>query len=101
MVMASGPWNFDNLLNLMKPLQQDETPSKVEFLVTPLWVQIYDLPIPAMTKTVGEVVGSKIGKVLVVRTDNAGLGIGSYLRQSESRIQSQQTAANTESTNRC
>lgn len=75
-----GPWNFDNKLILLKHLQMNEAPSEMEFKNVPIWIQIHDLPIHAMTQEMGKLIGSKIGEVIEVKADLDGIGIGNYLK---------------------
>lgn len=78
--MVNGPWNYDNQLLLLKHMQKDESPGKIDFKTAQLWIQIYDLPIHAMTHKIGESIGGKVGRVLEVKTDGDGVGIGSCLK---------------------
>jgi hypothetical protein len=79
-VLIGRPWSFERCLLLVTPLEGDVQPSKLEMNLVPFWVQIHDLPLLYMNREVGECVGGILGSVLLVDTDENGVGWGKSLR---------------------
>jgi len=44
------------------------------------WVRMFNLPLACMSKTMGVQIGSSVGQVEEVETDEDGVGWGEYLR---------------------
>jgi hypothetical protein len=56
------------------------SPSKLNFDTTAFWIRMYDLPLMCMGREMGFKLGSTIGKVEEVKTNDDGVGWGEYLR---------------------
>jgi hypothetical protein len=55
-------------------------PSEIDFDKVAFWVRIYDLPLACMGKEIGRQLGTAIGEVLLVETDEKGAAWGEFLR---------------------
>ena len=73
-VLIGRPWSFERCLLLVTLLEGDVQPSKLEMNLVPFWVQIHDLPLLYMNREVGEGVGGILGSILLVDTDENGVG---------------------------
>lgn len=78
-VINGGPWNFDDRLVLLKPLEKGDKPGRDILFMAEFWLQIYNLPFMSMSDAVGKFIGAKLGQVKEVRTDEEGIGLGSCL----------------------
>ena len=79
-VLIGRPWSFERCLLLVTLLEGDVQPSKLVMNLVPFWVQSHDLPLLYMNREVGERVGGILGSVLLVGTDENGVGWGKSLR---------------------
>ena len=79
-VLIGRPWSFERCLLLVTSLEGDVQSSKLDMNLVPFWVQIHDLPLLYMNREVGEHVGGILGSVLLVDTDENGVGWGKSLR---------------------
>ena len=55
-------------------------PSNLQFEQVALWVRMYDLPLACMGQEVGRQIGSSMGTIEEVETNEEGLGWRKYLR---------------------
>lgn len=60
-VLEEGPWAFDGHILLLKELDPNVQPSKIEFNTTRFWIKIYDLPMSWRNRKFAEHIGNKIG----------------------------------------
>lgn len=79
-VISGGPWNFDDRLVLLKPLERGDKPSRNLLNKAIFWIQIHGLPFMSMSEKVGTLLGKKLGRVIEVKVDDDGFGLGSSLR---------------------
>ncbi|XP_042990668.1 uncharacterized protein LOC122317666 [Carya illinoinensis] len=79
-VLLGRPWSFDRHLVCMKEFEGLLSLSEVRFDSEPFWIQVHNLPFAGMSKEMGILVGSVIGRVLEVETNTEGYGWGGYLR---------------------
>ena len=55
-------------------------PKEIVLKWTPIWVQIYNLPLKSMTRETGMEIGMKIGMVLDVDVPEKGVQLGKFLQ---------------------
>jgi hypothetical protein len=79
-VMVGRPWSYDRTLLILHDFDRKLAPYQMDFSVSPIWVQIHNMPLGCMNQEVGFQIGSMLGKVeeLAVAEDN--VGCGRYLR---------------------
>lgn len=63
-VLAKQPWHMDNTLMVFKKAIGNERIEDLVLNEVPFWVQIHNLELQLLIRYVGELLGSKIGKVL-------------------------------------
>lgn len=49
-MLNNGPWSFDNVKMVLKPIKMGEDPMKAPLNEIDFWIQIYDLPSGLMTE---------------------------------------------------
>jgi hypothetical protein len=54
--------------------------SEYEFRTIPIWTRVYGIPMGAMNKETGDLIGDRIGKTLDVDLDDSGDAMGEYMR---------------------
>ncbi|XP_042952204.1 uncharacterized protein LOC122289286 [Carya illinoinensis] len=79
-VLQGRPWSFDRHLICMKDFKDDLAPNEISFKTEPFWVQLHNVPFAVMNVEQGVKLGSVIGKVHTVETDDQGCGWGRHLR---------------------
>ncbi|KAI8021569.1 hypothetical protein LOK49_LG03G01640 [Camellia lanceoleosa] len=72
-VLQEAPWSIMGNLMILQPLQKGIPAADMEFKWSPFWVQIHGLPLEKMTKTNGEIIGRRIGRLLRVEAHCEGL----------------------------
>ena len=55
-------------------------PSQLEFNQSPFWVQVHEMPLVCMNKSVGTKIGSSMGTLEEINVAGDGMGWGTYLR---------------------
>ncbi|VAI28195.1 hypothetical protein VPH35_088616 [Triticum aestivum] len=76
-----GPWLFNNRdLIVMEDFAARKAIDEYEFKYIPIWVRVYGVPLGALNKEAGEMVGRMIGKVLDMDVDEEGSALTEYLR---------------------
>lgn len=78
--VSEGPWEFGGDLLIVVDLDGSKRLRDLEFIYTPVWIRVFDLPLGMMNEETGKVIGDKVGKALEVETDPDGSAMGSYLR---------------------
>jgi hypothetical protein len=76
-VLEGRPWSFDRYILVLNDFVGTIPPSQMEFLHSPFWVQVHDMPLICMNKEVGTKIGQSLGELVAV--DVAGDG-GSWER---------------------
>jgi hypothetical protein len=71
-ILAGRPWSFDRQIILLNELDGNVPLSQMQFTHSPL--QVHDLPLVCMNKSVGTKIGESLGSLLDV--DVAGDGVG-------------------------
>ncbi|KAL5538756.1 hypothetical protein UlMin_043866 [Ulmus minor] len=79
-VYSGGPWCFQNkLLVLEEPTGVGDF-SKMSFCNSPFWIQLHNIPVFCMSKTVGSILGNMVGTVQEVECNQDGLCLGTFIR---------------------
>ena len=71
-VIKGSPWTFNNHLLVLHKLQKGEDPLKVSLIYSPLWVQLYNVPIGFISKNLAIQMGNFIGEFM--EYDGSSLG---------------------------
>jgi 14-3-3 protein epsilon len=61
-VFQGGPWLFDNHMLVLKKLKVGDDPLTTELDAAEMWVQIFNLPFGYMSPSIGELIGSHLGR---------------------------------------
>ncbi|PWA56181.1 hypothetical protein CTI12_AA420130 [Artemisia annua] len=67
-VLDDGPWSVERDLVILKPLDEDEQPSKVEMSSIPFWIRLLNLPFSMRSENYVRAIARKLGSVLDVDT---------------------------------
>ncbi|KAL5747085.1 hypothetical protein ACOSQ2_024382 [Xanthoceras sorbifolium] len=78
--LIGGPWCFDKHLIVLREAKGLGKVSEVDFSLTPLWIQMHNLPLACMSKEAGIFLGNFVGSVEEVDTGSSGSYMGKYLR---------------------
>lgn len=78
--ISGGPWNFFRNMIIFREPCGLQPPSLLNFDELSIWVQCYNLPMILMHKEFLEKMGSKIGIVEEIDTQENGLAMGRYAR---------------------
>ncbi|KAF5445787.1 hypothetical protein F2P56_034811 [Juglans regia] len=79
-VLRGKPWLFDNHLFVLKLFDGFTQPNKINFEEEEFWIQLHNLPLACMSKSVGELIGRSVGEVVDVDVMEDGLGWGRFMR---------------------
>ena len=79
-VLGGCPWLFDRHLLLLHEFDGLTPPREFIFNSSPIWVQVFDLPLYHMTEEVGELIGNAMGRHIETEVTEDGVGWGKYLR---------------------
>jgi hypothetical protein len=79
-IMAGRPWSFDRQIIILNELDGNAPPSQMQFTHSPFWVQVYDLPLICMNKSVGTKIGESLGSLVDMDVACDGMGWGHCLR---------------------
>ncbi|KAL7205888.1 hypothetical protein ACSBR2_018744 [Camellia fascicularis] len=80
-VLQEAPWSVIGNLLVLLPLPLGKAIDELDFRWSPFWVQVHGLPLAKMTRAYGEVIGSRIGRLVEVEAPSEGLLIHrSFLR---------------------
>lgn len=78
--IEDGPWEFGGDLLIVREFDENCLLEELEFVLTPIWLRVFKLPIGLMTTETGEEIGNRVGRTIEVDTDEGGSAIGKYLR---------------------
>ncbi|XP_059432440.1 uncharacterized protein LOC132165775 [Corylus avellana] len=78
--MEGRPWAYEKQIMVLNELEGHTPPSKLDFNHTPVWIQIHDMPLHCMSKTVGAKIGATLGDLEEVDAAADGIGWGRFLR---------------------
>jgi hypothetical protein len=79
-VLEGRPWIFDGNLFSVEEFDGRSSPAEIVFEQAVFWVRMLNLPLACMGKEVGYQIGSTMGMVEDVDTDEEGVGWGKSLR---------------------
>jgi hypothetical protein len=79
-VFEGRPWSYDRQILVINELDCNLPPSQMQFSLSPIWVQVHDMPLICMTKGVGEKIGESLGILEDVDVAGDGAGWGRCLR---------------------
>jgi hypothetical protein len=79
-VMEGRPWSFDRQIIVLNEFDGSIPPSQLEFNHSPIWIQVHDMPLICMNKSVGTKIGNSLGELVDIDVAGDGMGWGSYLR---------------------
>jgi hypothetical protein len=79
-VMEGKPWSFDKQIVVLNEFNGSTKPSHMEFTRSPFWIQVHDMPLLCMNKSVGTKIGESLGQLEDVDVAGDGTGWGSCLR---------------------
>ena len=77
---TEGPWEFGGDLLIVVDFDEKKRLKDLEFIYTPVWIRVFDLPLGMMNEATGRKIGDKVGKTLEVDAEDDGSAIGRYLR---------------------
>lgn len=72
-ILAEAPWTVMGNMLLLQPLAVDTPAAEIEFRWAPFWVQAHGLPPEKLTKSNGEMIGQKFGRLVRVEAHTEGL----------------------------
>jgi hypothetical protein len=75
-VLAGRLWSFDWQILVINEFDGKTPPSQMEFMHSPFWIQVHDLPLLCMTKNIGIRIGESLGclKDVDMAEDDPGWG---------------------------
>jgi hypothetical protein len=73
-VLDGRPWSFDRHILVLKEFDGSIPPMQMEFLHSPFWVQVHDMPFLCMTKSIGAKIAMSMG--IWEELDVVGNGVG-------------------------
>jgi hypothetical protein len=79
-VLKGRPWAVEGSLFLVEDYDGTTPPNRIDFESVVLWVRMINLPLSGMVKDVGLQIGSAMGAVEEVETDEDDIGWGKFLR---------------------
>ncbi|KAL5575135.1 hypothetical protein UlMin_016834 [Ulmus minor] len=79
-VISGGPWCFQNKLLVLEEPTGVGDHSKMSFSNSPFWIQLHNIPVFCMSKTVGSILGNMVGTVQEVECNQDGLCLGTFIR---------------------
>lgn len=71
-----GPWEFCGDLLIVADFDGGKRLRDLEFHHISVWVRVFDLPLGMMNRVTGMAIGNKLGKALLVESDETGSAIG-------------------------
>lgn len=79
-VLDGRPWSFDRQLVVIQEFDGLTPPSQMQLNQSVFWIQIHDMPLLCMTKSVGTKIGESLGKLEGIDVAKDGAGWGKCLR---------------------
>lgn len=79
-VQEGCPWSFNRNLFCIQAYDASLTPSKIQFIREPMWVQLHNIHFGMMNRVFGEILGNKIGEIINIDVDNDKVGWGPFLQ---------------------
>ncbi|KAK2638329.1 hypothetical protein Ddye_026124 [Dipteronia dyeriana] len=81
LVLAGGPWSFDDALIVLEEPVEKWAVKSVKFNLVEFWIQICNIPIICMMKDINRFLGSIIGGVREMDVEPSGDFLGSITNQ--------------------
>ena len=78
-VLEGRPWVFERNIFSVANFDGITPPETIEFEKVAFWVCVNNLPLACMSKEIGNQIGSTVGYVKEVETDEDGVGWGKFL----------------------
>jgi hypothetical protein len=78
-VLDGRPWVLVGNLFSLEDFNGLTPPSQIDFDQATFWTRMYNLPLVSMGEDIETQIGSSVGKVEAVDTDEEGMGWGEYL----------------------
>ena len=78
--VEDGPWMYQKNVIVMEKFVPNKTIDEYEFKTIPIWVRAFGIPMGAMSKETGDLIGDRIGETLDVDLDDTGDASGEYMR---------------------
>ncbi|XP_019156927.1 PREDICTED: uncharacterized protein LOC109153517 [Ipomoea nil] len=63
-VLDDGPWSYDENLLLLKRIESNIPPHRVQLIAADFWVQAYNIPTNMQTYKTAEMIGSSLGSFI-------------------------------------
>jgi len=79
-VTEGRPWLFDRSFLVLRDVDELTPPNQMDFHLSPIWVQVHDMPLTCMNRAVGNQIRGSLGSVLEVDVTGDGVGWGRFLR---------------------
>lgn len=79
-VLEFRPWIFEGNLFSVEAYNGNIAPSMMDFTRASFWIRMLHLPLACMCETMGFKIGSSVGGVEEVESEEDGMGWGEYLR---------------------
>jgi hypothetical protein len=79
-ILAGRPWSFDRHILVLNEFDGQCPPSQMAFMHSPVWIQVHDMPLLCMTKSIGAKIGASLGVLEDVDVAGDGVGWGRCLR---------------------
>jgi hypothetical protein len=78
-VLEGQSWLVDRQIMVLNDFEGKTPPSQMEFHLTPCWIQVHNMPLLCMSRTVGTKIGETLGIVMEVDAVEDGIGWGKFL----------------------
>lgn len=79
-VLEGRPWIFEGNLFSVEEFNGLTPPTQIDFSKAEFWIRFFNLPLACMSTAIGTQIGSSVGLVEEVDTNEEGVGWGEYMR---------------------
>jgi hypothetical protein len=79
-ILVGRPWSYARTILVLNELDGRVPPSQMDFSLSPIWIQIHDMPLGCMNRGVGAKIGGTLGDVEEVAVAKDDVGWGRFLR---------------------
>jgi hypothetical protein len=79
-VLDGRPWSYDRHMLVLTKFDGSIPPMQMKFVHSPFWIQVHDMPLLCMTKSVGAKIANLLGTLEEVDVAGSGVGWGRCLR---------------------
>lgn len=63
-MLKQGPWSFDKHILILSVIPEGMLPQEVPLFDVPYWIQVHNVPVGFMSKSVGKHIGNSVGAFL-------------------------------------